>query len=192
MTTISSILNPEYLVDATSLGRLHNNAPIRYCFQLHEEDPLTKNKQINIISTQQHKITIFKSDYKNPKQRQMNPLHIFNNAVRGLTKIPDYILFYELPQVIYAIIIELKSHHFSGVQDKFKNGDRVAEFINSVYNQNKELRVVHLLFRLPERTVKKPVYLRNDKSITKQSFGYSCTLYTIHFNHLVNVMELTQ
>ena len=191
MTNISSILNPDYLVAAISLGKLHLNAPIRYCFQLHEEDPLTKNKQINIISTGQHKLTIFKSDYKNPKHRQMNPLHIFNNAVRGLTKIPDYILFYELPNKIYAIILELKSHHFSGVQDKFKNGDHVATFINSVYNQNKELHTVHLLFRLPERTIKKPVYLRNDKSITKQSFGYACTLDTIHFNHLINTMELT-
>jgi hypothetical protein len=190
MAIISSILNPDYLVQGLSLGRLHHNAPFRYCFTLNEEDPLTKNKQVNIISTQQHKITVFKSDYKNPKQKQINPLHIFNNGVRGLTKIPDYILFYELPQKIYAIIIELKSHHFSGLQDKFKNGDLVANFINSIYNQNKELETVHLLFRLPERTIKKPVHLRNDKSITKHSFGYACTLDTIHFNHLVNILGL--
>lgn len=191
MTTISSILNPDYLVEATHFGRLHHNGPLRYCFQLQEEDPLTKNKQINIITTQQHKVTVFKSDYRNGTHRQINPLHIFNNSVRGLTKIPDYILFYELPNIIYAVIIELKSHHFSGVQDKFKNGDRVAQFINTVYNQGKELRITHLLFRLPERTIKKPVYLRNDKSLTKHSFGYACTLDTIHFNHLINLMELT-
>ncbi|MCE2706275.1 MAG: hypothetical protein LW807_04290 [Proteobacteria bacterium] len=190
MTTISSILNPDYLVEATQFGRLHHNGPLRYCFQLQEDDPLTKNKQINIITTQQHKVTVFKSDYRNHTHRQINPLHIFNNSVRGLTKIPDYILFYELPNIIYAIVIELKSHHFSGVQDKFKNGDRVAQFINNVYNQGKELRILHLLFRLPERTIKKPVYLRNDRSITKQSFGYACTLDTIHFNHLINIMEL--
>lgn len=190
MTTISSILNSDYLVYGTPLGRLHNNAPQRYCFELHEEDPLTKNKQVNIISTQQHKITVFKSDFKNSDHKQINPLHIFNNGVRGLTKIPDYILFYELPRTIFAIIIELKSHHFSGIQDKFKNGDLVAKFINNAYNQNKELKIMHLLFRLPERTIKKPVYLRNDKSFIQHSYGYSCTLDTIHFNHLINVLGL--
>ncbi|MFN8769486.1 MAG: hypothetical protein ACK5Z5_07965 [Neisseriaceae bacterium] len=190
MTIISSILNPDYLVQATPFGRLHHEAPLRYCFELHEEDPLTKNKQVNIISTQQHKITLFKSDYKNSQSKQINPLYIFNNGIRGLTKIPDYILFYELPQTIFAIIIELKSHHFSGLQEKFKNGDRIAEFINSVYNQNKQLKIVHLLFRLPEHTIKKPVHLRNDKSFTKHSYGFSCTLDTIHFNYLVNVLEL--
>lgn len=190
MTTINSVLNSDYIVQASSLGRLHHNGPLRFCFQLQEEDPLTKNKQINIITTQQHKITVFKSDYKNSRQKQMNPLHIFNNKIRGLTKIPDYIMFYELPKTIFAIVIELKSHHFSGVQDKFKNGGKVAQFINSVYNQNKDLKIVHLLFRLPERTIKKPVHLRNDKSIIKQSYGYSCTLDTIHFNHLVNILNL--
>jgi len=190
MAIISSILNPDYLIQGISLGKLHHNAPLRYCFQLNEEDPLTKNKQVNIISTQQHKITVFKSDYKNPRQKQINPLHVFNNGVRGLTKIPDYILFYELPQKIYAIIIELKSHHFSGLQDKFRNGELVASFIKSMYDEKKELKTVNLLFRLPERTVKKPVHLRNDRSITKHSFGYACTLDTIHFNHLVNILEL--
>lgn len=191
MTVISSILNPEYLVNATSLGKLHSNGPTRYCYQLQEEDPLTKNKQINIITTQHHRITLFKSDYKNSRQQQLNPLQIFNNSIKGLTKIPDFILFYEVANVIFAIIIELKSHHFSGVKDKFNNGAKIAQFINSIYNQNKRLEIVNLLFRLPERPIKKPVYLKNDKSITKHSYGYACTLDTLHFNHLINAMDLT-
>jgi hypothetical protein len=190
MTCISSVLNPDYLIQPTPLGRLHHNGPLRFCYQLEEEDPLTKNKLINIITTQQHKITLFKSDYKNHRQQQQNPLYIFNNAVRGLTKIPDYILFYELANTIFAIVIELKSHHFSGVQDKFKNGAKVAEFINNIYGQNKQLRIVNLLFRLPERAIKTPVYLKNDHSLAKHHFGYACTVDTIHFNHLISTLGL--
>lgn len=190
MTIISSILNHDYLITATPLGKLHHNGPIRFCYELHEGDPLTKNKQVNIITTQYNRITLFQSDYKNSKQQQINPLYIFNNAVRGLTKIPDYILFYETANVIFAIIIELKSHHFSGLQAKFNNGARIAQFINSIYNQNKRLKIVNLLFRLPERTIKKTVHLKNDKSITKHHFGYACTLDTVHFNHLINTMNL--
>lgn len=191
MANIGNILNPDYLVEPILLGRLHHNAPLRYCFQLYEEDPLTKNKQVNIITNQYHKLTVFKSDYKGINQRQINPLHIFNNAMKGLTKIPDYIVFYELAKTVYAIIIELKSHHFAGVSDKFTNGEHIAQFIFNMYDSKKELKFVHLLFRLPERSVKKPVYLRNDKSITKQNFGFACTLDTVHFNQLINILELT-
>jgi hypothetical protein len=190
MASIGSILNPDYLVEPILLGRLHHNAPLRYCFRLYEEDPLTKNKQVNIITNQSHKLTIFKSDYKSATNRQINPLHIFNNAMKGLTKIPDYILFYELNNIIYAIIIELKSHHFTGVTDKFINGDNISKFIFNMYNCKKDLKVSHLLFRLPERSIKKPVYLKNDRSIIKQSFGFACTLDTVHFNQLINTLEL--
>ena len=171
----------------------HKDQQLHTCYRLRELDPNTKNKQINIMSNLERKITVFRSDFSNNQNRthnQINPLHILNHYRRGLTKIPDYILFYEAKSITYAIIIELKSHQFTGLTDKFSNGGKIARFIHSFYDDNRPLHLVNLLFRLPERALKKPVYYKNNNSITLHDFGYSCTQNLVYFDELIKAMRL--
>ena len=189
---IDSIINPDYLVLPLSIAE-HNHPSLLLCYRLQEDDPRTKNKQINILSSKEHKITVFKSDYSNSSyssNHQVSPLYILNHYQSGLTRVPDFILFYETQSIVYAIIIELKSHYVSKLQGKFNNGGRIARFIHSFYDTKLPLQIVNLLFHLPEQTTKKPVYYKNYTPIKSEDYGYACNQHQVYFDELIRGMHL--